>query len=173
MTTTGPDPFSFSQDGSSSQGNAKDSLRSMSEAAAQMLDGYARFMTRLAGGAAQSQGAGAAPGGLPEALAEVWGITSGSALRYGQGMSDVFARHQGALTNSLALQFTPGTTDEEQQRLADVEALRAFLREIGATAVFEARRLEQELEAIGENMAQRAAGQWPEDADHRTWSVKR
>lgn len=149
---------------------------SFMDTAAGMLEGYAKIMSQLArGGAAQSQGAATGPAasveGLTPALVEAWTIASASTLRYGQGLTEVFARHQGALLNAATMRVSGDGPTSEQQR-AEAEALRQFLREVGDTATLEARRLEHALEQLGEAVAQGAAQSTDNENYKRSWAVK-
>ncbi len=178
MSSEGPDPAGEKPAGDRPEPPGPgETGHGFAASAAGLLDAYADMMARLAGGAA-GRTEGAAPGTPPSgqnhlpALFEAWLIASGSAMRYGQGLTEVFARHQGALLDAAALRF--GADDPTQaQRLAEVEELRRFLREVGETAVLEARRLDRELEQLGEAIAQGAAAPAPVDWPWRYWATKR
>lgn len=162
MTPPGPD-----QTGKPASDDAGDGFRNLADAAARILDGYARVMGQVAGG-----GGGTAPvDGLSPALAEAWMIASGSAMRYGQGLTEVFARHQSPLLQSISAHASAAELTPEQKR-QEAEALRHFLREVGETATFEARRLQKDLAKLSESIADGASGTWPEDTDHRVWETK-
>jgi hypothetical protein len=90
---------------------------------------------------------------LSSLMAQTWLICATSTLRYWRDLADVYARYQQALMRSAAPPATPQplTPDSEDRVLAD--ELRACLREIGDVAVQEARRLQTELERIGETVA--------------------
>lgn len=84
-----------------------------------------------------------AVGETVSALGQAWMIAAASAMRYGQGLLEVQSRYQSALLRSAG---APG------DRLT-VDAFRGFLREVGETAEREARRLQLELELLGEKIA--------------------
>jgi hypothetical protein len=157
MTSTGPDPFA--QDpagGRPDDPSAGDAFRGLADTAADMFDACARMMAGLAGGRGAAGAGARGPIGAPGALMDAAAIASGSALRYGQRLTEVFARHQSALTSAAAAHLSGDGPSPEQTR-AEVEALRSFLREVGETALLEARRLDQELEKLGEALAQSAS----------------
>jgi hypothetical protein len=108
-------------------------------------------------------GPGARPGGeaaalpkfgsqaeLLQALGEAWMIAAGSAMRYGQTMFEVQSRYQGNVMRSGG---TAPLSDRDM-----TEHFRAFLREAGEAASRETRRLQMELDMLGEKVA-RAADQ--------------
>lgn len=176
MTSTGPDPF-YSGSTSSQQGqpDSAEAIRGWVGAAASLLDVYARTMTQLAEGFDRQQGAPADDSlpveSLVPALLEAWSIASGSALRYSQGLTEVFTRHQNAFVNAASARLTAPDTTREQKR-AEAEELRRFLREVGETALLEARRLEHELEQLGEAVARGVTPPSSEDEHQRRWAVK-
>ena len=144
----------------------EDVYRAMAAPAADMLDAYAMAMARLAGGNRDRQQAA----DLSPALAEAGSVAIGSAFRYGQGLAELFARHQGNLLKA-ATGHLSGEAPSEQSR-AEAEELRAFLRDVGETALLEARRLEHELTQLGEAVAQGAAPSAPDDPYKRRWAAK-
>jgi hypothetical protein len=85
------------------------------------------------------------PGGgdAISALGQAWMIAAGSTLRYGQALLEVQTRYQSALLRAAG---GPG------DRVA-TDAFRGFLREVGETAGREARRLQLELDQLGEKIA--------------------
>ena len=87
---------------------------------------------------------------LLQALGEAWMIAAGSAMRYGQGMFEVQSRYQG---NLMRAGGAAPLSDREM-----TEHFRAFLREAGEAASRETRRLQMELDMLGEKVA-RAADQ--------------
>ncbi|OYV40812.1 MAG: hypothetical protein B7Z80_03610 [Rhodospirillales bacterium 20-64-7] len=100
---------------------------------------------------ADATGGGA--GETMSALGQAWMIAAGSALRYGQGLLDVQTRYQSALLRAAGAPSDRVTTD----------AFRGFLREVGETAEREARRLQFELEQLGEKIAR--ASEHPADPE--------
>jgi hypothetical protein len=98
------------------------------------------------------------------------GVTS--ALRYWRGLAGVYARHQGLLTRAAALRtMVPSLGSEAQDRLL-IDELRAFFREVGEVATQEARRLEDELEQVGETLAHEKERPEASAAYRRRWKAK-
>lgn len=147
-------------------GKGDDAFRAMAAPAAGVLGAYADLMARVAGGRS-----GPADSGQPRdpspALIEASAVAMNSAVRYGQGLSEAFSRHQGGLAQAATATVTGAAEDA-----AAAEALRAFLREVSDTALREARRLEQELEAVSEAVANGAAKGGPEAPYKRRWAAK-
>jgi hypothetical protein len=106
---------------------------------------------------------------IPRAL--LVGMTS--TLRYWRGLADVYGRHQGSLIEAAARRtMAPSPIAETEDRML-VDELRAFFREIGEVATQEARRLESELEQIGEALAHGAVQQPDFSAEYRRrWKAK-
>ncbi len=91
---------------------------------------------------------------LAPAMSRAWMIAAGSTGRYWGTIAEVHARYQGAIAQA-AVDRSSGqaaASPAECRLLAD--ELRAYLREIGDAALLEARRLQTELEAVGEEIAQ-------------------
>lgn len=152
--------------------DAADAFARMAAPMATLLENYARFMGQIAGGTPRTPATGeGAPGmGLPAALVEAGVIASASAARYGQRMTEVLVRHQAALYAAA----TAGLAAEEPadaRKRADAELFQRFIREVSETALFEARRLEHELELLGEAVAQDAETPSPDAPYRRYWGV--
>jgi len=91
---------------------------------------------------------------LSSLMMQTWLICATSALRYWRDLADVYARYQPALTRSAAPRATPQpSTPEASEDRVLADEVRACLREIGDVALREARRLQTELERIGEAVA--------------------
>jgi len=124
--------------------------------------------------AAEPPSAGEIPGdaGITPLLMHTWMICATSALRYWRDLADVYARHQPALIQSVARRAMPQPSTSAGQDRLSADELRACLREIGDVAVKEARRLQNELERIGEAVA--GGSDQPADADsyQRRWKAK-
>ena len=106
----------------------------------------------------------------PMAHALMVGLTS--ALRYWRDLAGVYARHQGILTRAAALRtMVASLGSEAEDRLLVVE-LRAFFREVGEVAMREARRLESELERVGETLAHEKERPEASAAYRRRWKAK-
>ncbi|MBJ3764299.1 hypothetical protein ILP92_16235 [Maribius pontilimi] len=149
MTSTGPD-----SSGPAAEEGRQDGTGGLAGSLAGLLEGYARIMSQIAGG-----GPGAADGariGSTAALIEAGSIASGSALRYSQRLTELFARHQSALIEAIPAHLSGQDLPPDRAR-AEVESLRRFLREVGETAMLEARRLDHELAQLGEAVAQGVA----------------
>ena len=108
---------------------------------------------------------------LSSLMMQTWLTGATSTLRYWRDLTDVCARYQPALIRSAAPRATPQplTPESEDRVLAD--ELRACLREIGDVAVQEARRLQTELERIGEAVARGLEPGAPEFYQRR-WKAK-
>jgi hypothetical protein len=106
----------------------------------------------FASGVAGAPGSGSSPrdGQLSSLMMRTWIICATSTMRYWRDLAEVYSRHQSALIQSVGRRAMPEppTTDDEDRVVAD--ELRACLREIGDVAVQEARRLQMELERVGE-----------------------
>jgi hypothetical protein len=96
-------------------------------------------------------------------MAEAATVAMASGLRYGQGLAELAFRRQWSLMQAAA---------SPNQCRALVEELRAYLREVSETALLEARRLEQELAQVSENMAKCVEPAVPEASYRRTWTQK-
>jgi hypothetical protein len=90
-------------------------------------------------------------------VAQAWMVIAGGALRYGQSLAEVHARRQGALVQAAAGRASGETAGPLSGSRVLADQLRAYLREIGDSASLEVRRLQAELEAIGEQIAEAAA----------------
>jgi len=107
-------------------------------------------------------------GDLSPAMAEAAMIAAASTLRYWRALAEICARRQSSLMQAAVDRATdrPAVSPAECRVLAD--ELRAFLREIGEAATQEARRLQIELEQVGEAVARSAAPAGsPPHPDHR------
>lgn len=164
---------------STSQGRdgPEDAFRTLAAPAAGMLGAYADLMSRLSGGRAggpqgATQDAASQAADLSPALVEAASVAMGSALRYGQALAEVFARHQGNLVKAAAARLANDAAQSPDERHAAAEELRAFLRDVSETAMLEARRLEHELGQVSEAVARAAAPPSPDDPYKRRWSAK-
>jgi hypothetical protein len=102
-------------------------------------------------GAAQgaaSQGADMAP-----AVAQAWMVATASTLRYWRAIADIHARHQGSLLQAAIDRVTNRAAASPAECRVLADELRTYLREIGDAASLEARRLQAELELVGESIA--------------------
>jgi hypothetical protein len=97
-------------------------------------------------------------------MARAWMVTVGSAVRYWRSLAEVQARYQGALVQAVVDRASgqAATPPSECRVLAD--ELRTYLREIGDAAMLEARRLQAELDVIGEEIAHVADAATPAES---------
>lgn len=175
MTSTGPDPTSFLHGAQPGEGKPEDVASGLAGAAASLLESYAQIMTQFAGGAGGQSGTGAAPENMSGALVQAWSISSNSAVRYGQSLTEVMSRHRGELTDAASRRLSGKRLSDEElaaQTHLEVEQLRRFLREMGETATREARRFEHELEQLGESVARSIAPTMSEEDYKRSWAAK-
>jgi hypothetical protein len=162
-------------------GSGNDPLSALT---ALMMGFTAAMSDVVAGGAGQRAGlrsatpSSPAPGDFPAgtdvsapmAHALMAGVTS--TLRYWRGLAGVYARHQGTLMQAAAPRnIVPSLESEAENRLL-VDELRAFLREVGEVAMQEARRLEGELEQVGDTLAHGKQQPEPSAAYRRRWKAK-
>jgi hypothetical protein len=116
---------------------------------------------------ALSQAAEVAP-----AIAEAGMIGAMSALRYWQALAEIHAKYQASLMQAVVDRAggRAAASPAECRVLAD--EVRAYLREIGEAANQEARRLQSELEQIGESIAQKIEPHDPSHPHRRQHRVK-
>jgi hypothetical protein len=139
------------------------------------------FVARGAGQRADRRSAmpnAAAPGDfagdtdVSSTIARALMVEMTSTLRYWRGLADVYSRHQGTLMQAAARRtMAPSPNLEAENRLL-VDGLRAFLREVAEVAMQEARRLENELEQIGDALAHGTGQPDPSAAHRRRWKAK-
>jgi hypothetical protein len=144
-----------------------------------VLEGFAASLGELVarraevGLAAKASGSGDTPpnGDLSSLMVQTWMICATSTLRYWRDLTHVYARYQHALIQSVARRATHQCLAPESDDRVLVDELRAYLREIGDAAVREGRRLQTELERIGEAVAR---GLEPDSSEfyQRRWKVK-
>lgn len=101
-----------------------------------------------AGQAAASQFADLSP-----AMAQAYMVAAASTLRYWRALAELQLRHQSSLMQAVADRATGQATVSPQGCRVLADELRAFLREISDAAAQEARRLQRELEEVGEAIA--------------------
>jgi hypothetical protein len=95
-----------------------------------------------------------------------------STLRYWRSLAGVYSRHQEILVQAAARRTMAQSPISPAEDRLLVDNLQAFFREIGEVAMQEARRLEKELEQIGEALA---LGMEQPDASpgyRRRWKAK-
>ena len=97
--------------------------------------------------------------------------TAASGLRTWEGLAQVHGAHHLALLHPLLLASIGGQAAAETARL-QADDLRAWLREIGDVPLQEARRLQAELEALSEVMAQGIEPPDPLAPHRRRWRPK-
>jgi hypothetical protein len=104
-----------------------------------------------AGQAAVSQVADMSP-----AMAQACMLAIGSTMRYLRALAELHARYQASLMQAVADRATGQAAASPAECRVLADELRAFLREVGDAATLEARRLQSELEQVGESIAHAA-----------------
>jgi hypothetical protein len=105
-------------------------------------------------------------------IAQVLMVGVTSTLRYWRGLAGVYARHQGILMRAAALRAVAHSQGSKAEDRLLVDEVRAFLREVGDVATQEARRLESELEIVGETFAHGTDQPGPWETYQRRWKAK-
>jgi len=111
-------------------------------------------------GAGPGTSTGASPAGVSQAadmspaIAQAGLVAAASTVRYWRALAELHGRYRSSLMHAVADRGTgqAGVSPEDCRVLAD--ELRAFLRKVGDAAMQEARRLQHELEAVSESIAQ-------------------
>jgi hypothetical protein len=98
---------------------------------------------------------------LSPAIAQAWMVTAGSAVRYWQTLAEVHSRYQGALVQAAVDRASGQAAAPPSGHRVLADELRAYLREIGDSAMLEGRRLQAELEGLGEQIADAADAATP------------
>jgi hypothetical protein len=100
-----------------------------------------------------AQGTASQVADMTPAVAQAWMVATGSTLRYWRALADIHARHQGSLMQAVVDRVANRAVASPAECRVLADELRAFLREIGDAASLEARRLQAELELVGESIA--------------------
>jgi hypothetical protein len=108
---------------------------------------------------------------LSSLMIQTWLICATSTLRYWRDLTDVYARYQPVLIRSAAPRATPQPLTPDSEDRVSADEVRACLREIGDVAMREARRLQTELERIGEVIAHGLEPR-PSEFYQRRWKAK-
>jgi hypothetical protein len=106
---------------------------------------------------ARQQGAGEADSqaaGMSPALAKAWMAGAASAVRYWSALAELGIRYQASLVHAAADRATGQSAASPAQQRLHADELRAFLRGVGDATSQEARLLQQNLERIGEAIAE-------------------
>jgi hypothetical protein len=106
---------------------------------------------------ARQQGAGEADSqaaGMSPALAKAWMAGAASAVRYWSALAELGIRYQASLVQAAADRATGQSAASPAQQRLHADELRAFLRGVGDATSQEARLLQQNLERIGEAIAE-------------------
>ncbi len=108
---------------------------------------------------------------MSPAIAQAGMVAAASTLRYWRSLAELQARYQSSLMQAVADRGTgqSATASPADSRVL-ADELRAYLREVGDAAMLEARRLQYELEQVGESIAQAADQMTPSphhDPDHQ------
>jgi hypothetical protein len=123
-------------------------------------------------GASGSSDPAAGDTDLASLMVQTLMIGTASTLRYWRDLVGIYVKHQPALMQSLARRAMTQSSTPETEDLLLVDPLRACLREIGEVAVQEARRLETELEQIGEAVARTVDEPSAPTTYRRRWRAK-
>jgi hypothetical protein len=118
--------------------------------------------TAEAGQAAVSQVADMSP-----AIAQACGAAAVSLMRYWRVLAELHLRYQASLMQAAAGRAKGQTVASPTECRVLADEVRAFLREIGDATTQEARRLQQELEKIGESIARAVDQGAPQQHQHR------
>jgi hypothetical protein len=129
----------------------RSALMGRMEAVAKAFDADRR---RDSSGGAENPGAELA--GMSPALAEAWMAGAASAVRYSSALAALGVRYEASLVQLVADRATGQSARPLAEQRALADELRAFLRGVGDAASQEARLLQQDLERIGETIAQAA-----------------
>lgn len=167
QTMTGTAPFP-SRDRSTAQ--AVDPLAATLGPMASVAATLAAMLPREMGpytAAEASREAASQFGDVSPAMAEAGMIAATSTLRYWRALAEICARHQSSLMQATLDRATDRSAASPTECRVLADELRAFLREIGEAATQEARRLQMELEQVGESIARAAAAEPPPDRGHR------
>lgn len=115
----------------------------------------------LSGALGGWQNAASQAADMAQPMARAWMAAAASGGRYWTTLAELHARYQGGLMRAVASRASgqAAVPASECRELAD--ELRAWLREIGDAATREARRLQAELDAIGEEIAEAADAATP------------
>lgn len=95
-------------------------------------------------------------GGMSPALARAWMAGAASAIRYWSAMAALGVRYEASLVQLVADRATGQNARPPAEQRALADELRAFLRGVGDAASHEARLLQQNLEQVGETIAEAA-----------------
>jgi ElaB/YqjD/DUF883 family membrane-anchored ribosome-binding protein len=104
---------------------------------------------------------------MSPAIAQAYGAATVSLIRYWSILAELQLRYQRILMQAAAASARKQTAGPPTECRMLADEVRAFLREIGDAATQEARRLQQELEAISESVARAADQATPSQPQHR------
>lgn len=123
---------------------------------APLADAIGMRMGGEAGQAAASQLADMSP-----AVAQAGLAAAASAFRYWCTIAELLARYQSSLAQAAADRATGHAAASPAECRVLADELRALFRQVGDAAMQEARRLQQELEVVGESIARTASEATP------------
>lgn len=103
---------------------------------------------------------------MSPAIAQACGIATVSLMRYWSILAELQLRYQRSLMQAAAARAKGQAASPTECRLL-ADEVRAFLRGIGDAATLEARRMQQELEKVGEAVARAADQATPSQHPHR------
>ena len=91
---------------------------------------------------------------IMSAMAAACMVGASSAIRYWSTLAELGARYQAGLVQAAADRATGQSAASPAECRLVADELRAFLRQVGEAATREARRLQLDLERVGETIAQ-------------------
>ena len=98
---------------------------------------------------------------LSPLVAQAGLAAAASAFRYGRAIAELLAQYQSSLLQAAADRATGHAVASPAECRVLTDELRAFLRQVGDAAMQEARRLQQDLEVVGESIARTAGDATP------------
>lgn len=137
----------------------------------ELMSGLAESVTNTLSNAVPQAGAAQDLTAVGPAMAEAAVIALSSWARYAQGLADIAVRRREALQHAV-YSAMPGRTAEPDRAAMLVDELRACLREVGETAMREARQLERDMSLLSEKLARSEAPASETDPYRRAWKVK-
>ena len=124
-------------------------MADMAVAMGAALPGAGHLGEAVAGG----QTASAEVAEMWPAISQACMVAAASTLRYGRALAEIMARHQASLMQAVVDRAAGEAAGDPSECRMLADDLRAYLREIGDAAMQEARRLQHELDMVGESIA--------------------
>jgi hypothetical protein len=146
--------------GTSSQsdraGTTLSAMIDQTESVAKSFEPFMSFGSGSGNATEASRAAMAQVADILPAVAEAYMVGASSAIRYWSTLADLGVRYEAGLVQAAADRVTGQNVASPAECRVLADELRAFLREIGDAATREARRLQLDLERVGETIAQAA-----------------